>query len=151
MEFFGLTLYGPQNYIKDIMREEYQEPNNKDDVNPLMRKIIMYSTMPKQIQRPDVDAISLIDCYLGRVNGFAYGSIQRFITMKRKGVIKPAGPSDMYRFPPTTSMEFGWWQHDPEITLTTWHHTHPRYPQPASPNTLILDKVRKNNKYATLF
>ncbi|XP_059048973.1 uncharacterized protein LOC131844184 [Achroia grisella] len=149
MEFFGLTTYGPQNYIQDIMNKEYEEPSSKDEVKSLMQKIIMYSTIPKQIQRPNIDVFSLIDCYLGRVNGFAYGSAQRFIKMKRKGVIKPAGPSDMYRFPPTTAMEFGWWQYDPE--LTSWHHTHPRYPQPASPNTLILDKVRKNNKYATLF
>ncbi|KAM3958260.1 uncharacterized protein ACR2FA_007705 [Aphomia sociella] len=94
MEFFGLTLYGPQNYIKDSMREEYQEPYSKDEVKPLMQKIEMYSTMPKQ---------------------------------------------------------YGWWQHDPEIALSTWSNTHPRYPQPMSPNTLTLDKVRKNNKYATLF
>ncbi|KAM3960197.1 uncharacterized protein ACR2FA_005829 [Aphomia sociella] len=151
MEFFGLTLYGPQNYIKDSMREEYQEPYSKDEVKPLMQKIEMYSTMPKQIQKPDVDTIRLIDCYIGRVNGFAYGSSQRYIKMKRKGVIKPVGPSDMYRFPTTTAMEYGWWQHDPEIALSTWSNTYPRYPQPMSPNTLTLDKVRKNNKYATLF
>ncbi|KAL0895422.1 hypothetical protein ABMA27_011547 [Loxostege sticticalis] len=151
MEFFGVTLYGPQNYIKDMLRDEYQEPMKKEDVKPLMDKVERYSTMPKKIQRPDVDTIRLIDCYIGRVNGFAYGSYQRFLKMKRKAVIKPTGPSDMYRLPPVTSVDYGWWQHDPELQKVTWHHTYPRYPQPSSPNTLILDAVRKNNKYASLF
>lgn len=57
------------------------------------------------MQRPDTDVIRVIDCYMGRVNGFAYGSAQRFIKMKRKGVIKPVGPADMYRMPLTTSIE----------------------------------------------
>ncbi|XP_072947772.1 uncharacterized protein [Epargyreus clarus] len=140
MEFFGITLFGPQNYIRDIMQEEYKEPLIKEDVEPLMEAVYKYSTSPKQIQRPDIDTIRLIDCYIGRVNGFAYGSRQTFAKMKRKGVIKPVGPADIYRMPPTTSTE------DVE-----WNKTKPRYPQPSSPNTLILDKVRKNNKYATLF
>lgn len=42
---------------------------------------------------------------MGRVNGFAYGSMQRFIKMKRKGVLKPVGPVDQYRLPPATSNE----------------------------------------------
>lgn len=45
---------------------------------------------------------------MGRVNGFAYGSIERFVKMKRKGVVKPVGPCDTYRFPPITSMEVLW-------------------------------------------
>ncbi|KAG6447995.1 hypothetical protein O3G_MSEX005258 [Manduca sexta] len=133
------------------MRGEYQEPMSKEDVKPLLQNIQKYSTLPAKIERPNADVIRVIDCYIGRVNGFAYGSKQRFIKMKRKGVIKPVGPCDMYRFPPTSSVEYGWWQHDPVITNSTWHHTYPKHPQPASPNTLILDKVRKNNKYATLF
>lgn len=58
-----------------------------------------------QFDRPDLNIIRIIDCYMGRVNGFAYGSIQRFIKMKRKGVIKPVGPVDQYRLPPATSNE----------------------------------------------
>lgn len=58
-----------------------------------------------QFDRPDHNIIRIIDCYMGRVNGFAYGSTQRFIRMKRKGVIKPVGPVDQYRLPPVTSNE----------------------------------------------
>ncbi|XP_075978589.1 uncharacterized protein LOC142978151 [Anticarsia gemmatalis] len=151
MEFFGITLYGPQNYIKDLMREEYKEPMSKDDVKPMMNKVNEYSTLPKNIERPNVDVIRVIDIYIGRVNGFAYGSKERFIKMKRKGVIKPPFPCDMYRGPPTTSVEYGWWQHDPEILNSDWHKTRTRCPAPISPNSYILDIVRKNNKYATLF
>lgn len=49
MEFFGVTLYGPQNYIKDMLRDEYQEPMKKEDVKPLMDKVERYSTMPKKV------------------------------------------------------------------------------------------------------
>ncbi|CAD0195257.1 unnamed protein product [Chrysodeixis includens] len=101
--------------------------------------------------RPDVHVIRLIDVYVGRVNGFAYGSMLRHTRMKRKGVVKPVYPCETYRIPPTTYMEIGWWQHDPELLKATWYHTHPRHPQRASPNTLVLDKVRKNNKFASLF
>lgn len=58
-----------------------------------------------QIERPDVHTVRVIDCYLGKVNGFAYGSMLRFKKMKRKGVIKPVGPCDMFKVPPTTSTE----------------------------------------------
>ncbi|PZC87311.1 uncharacterized protein LOC124640871 [Helicoverpa zea] len=151
MEYFGITMYGPQNYMHDIMIEQYQEPMSKEEVKPMMEKVKEYSTLPKTIQRPDADVIRLIDVYIGRVNGFAYGSTGRFVKMKRKGVMKPPYPCDMYRLPPTTYMELGWWLHDPAIANSDWHVTKPRFPQPASPNTLILDKVRRNNKYATLF
>ncbi|XP_063373705.1 uncharacterized protein LOC134661518 [Cydia amplana] len=151
MEFFGLTLYGPQNYIRDLIKEGYREPECKEQVEPLMQRIISQSTCPEKIQRADVSVIRLIDCYIGRVNGFAYGSAQRFNKMKRKGVIKPTGPADIYRIPPTTSVEIGWWQCDPALANQTWHETNPRYPAPVSPTSLIYDQVRKNDKYARLF
>lgn len=47
--------------------------------------------------------------------------------------------------------QYGWWQHDPEILQSDWHVTRVRRPQPVSPNSYILEKVRRNNKYATLF
>ncbi|VVC90740.1 unnamed protein product [Leptidea sinapis] len=114
----------------------------------MVRKLVGTDT-DKNID--EFEKIRVIDCYIGRVNGFAYGSSQRFIKMKRKGVIKPVGPGMMYRLPPATSIEYGWWQYDPVLKNKTWYITVPRRPQPSSPNTLILDKVRKNNKYATLF
>ncbi|XP_004923020.1 uncharacterized protein LOC101745458 [Bombyx mori] len=151
MEFFGITSHGPQNYIKECLREIYKEPMTKQDCVNLMKIIEQKSLLPKTIQRPDVNTIRFIDCYIGRVNGFALGSIEIFKKMKRKGVIKPVGPSDMYRIPITTSIEYGWWMQDAEVTNASWYKLEKRYPQPASPNTLILDKVRKNNKYASLF
>lgn len=41
------------------------------------------------------------------LNGFAYGSFQRFLDMKKRGVIKPLGPCDMYRYPLTSSHGVG--------------------------------------------
>ncbi|CAK1600181.1 unnamed protein product [Parnassius mnemosyne] len=142
MEFFGYTMCGPQNYWKDIVRENYREPTCDNDVKNVLRKISKQSGS---------NANELNNGYVGELNGFAYGSFQRLAKMKRKGVIKPINPFDIYRYPPTSSTEFGWWQRDTALTDATWYQAFPRYPQPVSPNTLILDKVRKNNKYATLF
>lgn len=97
--------------------------------------------------------------------------------MKKKGIVKPISPFDIYRLPATSSNEvhnaaisltiiflcifikfiyilflkFGWWIYDVHLSKEIWYKTEPRYPQPVSANSLILDKVRKNNKYATLF
>lgn len=49
MEFFGLTLYGPQNYFKDVMREDYKEPMVKTEVAPIIEKVIAKSTCPKEV------------------------------------------------------------------------------------------------------
>ncbi|XP_023955244.2 uncharacterized protein LOC112058566 [Bicyclus anynana] len=151
MEFFGISLYGPQNYIKDQLNDNYHEPRSKAEVKPLMEKVINSSSLPIKLSRPDINTIRIVDIYIGRVDGFAYGSTQRFMKMKRKGVIKPVGPADMYRLPSTSSYEYGWWQHDPAITSSDWHVTSIRYPQPVSPYSRVLDVVKKNNKYATLF
>lgn len=49
MEFFGITMFGPQNYIEDIMIEKYKDPSDKDDVKPLMKKVKEYSTLPERV------------------------------------------------------------------------------------------------------
>lgn len=49
MEFFGITLYGPQNYFQDLMKPEYKEPMTKEEVKPMMDKIEEYSTLPKNV------------------------------------------------------------------------------------------------------
>lgn len=49
MEFFGISLYGPQNYIQDILRDDYKEPTTVEDVNALMKRVIQNSTMPKKV------------------------------------------------------------------------------------------------------
>lgn len=49
MEFFGLTLYGPQNYFKDVMREDYKEPMVKTEVAPIIERVIANSTCPKEV------------------------------------------------------------------------------------------------------
>ncbi|XP_013144419.1 PREDICTED: uncharacterized protein LOC106107932 [Papilio polytes] len=136
MEFFGYTMCGPQIFMKDILKKDYHEPMTEIEVKELLKKLSMRCGDK--------------DNHRG-LNGFAYGSFQRFLDMKKRGVIKPLGPCDMYRYPPTSSHGFGWWQYDSSLSGENWYKVVPRYPQPVSPNSLILDKVRKNNKYATLF
>lgn len=48
MEFFGLTQYGSQNYIKDTLNDGYVEPLRKEDVEPLLKKIEQ-TTLPTKV------------------------------------------------------------------------------------------------------
>lgn len=50
MEFFGLSLYGPQNYLEDIRREDYNEPMVKREVAPIIERVIANSTCPKEVR-----------------------------------------------------------------------------------------------------
>lgn len=49
MEFFGITMYGPQNYIHDVMIDQYKEPMIKEEVQHLMERVKQYSTLPKTV------------------------------------------------------------------------------------------------------
>lgn len=49
MEFFGVTLYGPQNYFKDLMNAEYHEPVNMEDAITVLQNVEQCSTMPKKV------------------------------------------------------------------------------------------------------
>lgn len=40
MEFFGYTMCGPQNYIKDVMKTDYREPSSDDDVKDILTKLV---------------------------------------------------------------------------------------------------------------
>lgn len=57
-----------------------------------------------------------LDCHVGNVDGYAYGSYDRLSRMRKKGVFKPIGPSDMYKYPGTDSMKYGWDQFVNEAT-----------------------------------
>lgn len=85
--------------------------------------------------------ISELDCYIGHADGFAYGSYDRLIRMRRKGIVKPVGnkhlwsfdhslcfhfilslgPNDMYKKPATNAQNFGWWNYDPSVVGQHWH------------------------------
>lgn len=50
MEFFGYTLYGPQNYFEDVRRIDYKEPMTKNEVGPVIEKVVANSTCPKEVR-----------------------------------------------------------------------------------------------------
>lgn len=57
-----------------------------------------------QHAKPDFESsIRMIDLYIGRVDGFAYGSFQRYLKMKKKGLVKPVSPAEVYRLPIASS------------------------------------------------
>lgn len=113
MEFFGISLYGYPDFIKELMRPDYKEP--EDLAEPL----------PDHMQgghKPTYsELLTKLDCYLGHCNGYAYKSYDRLIKMRNKGIFKPVGPSDMYKYPGTRAMEFGFFLADPALCCETWH------------------------------
>lgn len=52
MEFFGISLYGPQNYIKELLKNGYREPTSKKDVKVIMEKVLQNSTFPHRVGYP---------------------------------------------------------------------------------------------------
>ncbi|KAJ2940459.1 hypothetical protein O0L34_g143 [Tuta absoluta] len=148
MEFFGLTSYGPQNYFQDMLREGYREPMSKQDVGPVMKHVKETSAC-NHIGRPEKKGqyANIVE----EDNGFAYGSNNRFHKMQQRAIFHPAGPGDMYRFPPTTSTEVGWWVYDPELSKEDWYKPRKNYPQAISARTRTFDIVKRNNKYAAFF
>lgn len=49
MEFFGITYFGPQNYVRDIMRDDYKEPMSPNDVNHVLDTVKNNTTCPSEV------------------------------------------------------------------------------------------------------
>ncbi|XP_030767333.1 uncharacterized protein LOC115891072 [Sitophilus oryzae] len=106
MEFFGLTSYGFSSPIKDMLREDYREPEKPDSSN---------LEANSKDKRSFSEKIKEVDCYLGPADGYAYGSNDRLMKMRKKYIFKPVGPCDIYRYPGVNSMNHGWWQYDQDL------------------------------------
>ncbi|XP_050306323.1 uncharacterized protein LOC126743329 [Anthonomus grandis grandis] len=106
MEFFGLTQYGFSNPIKDMMRDDYKEPKKPPEGEAESEKM----------KKSFGEKIKELDCYIGTANGFAYGSSDRLLRMRRKYMWKPVGPFEMHKYPGVNSMNYGWWNYDPALT-----------------------------------
>ncbi|KAL1518332.1 hypothetical protein ABEB36_001971 [Hypothenemus hampei] len=101
MEFFGLTQYGFSNPVKDMIREDYKEPKSPN------HQINSTKSFSEKIRE--------LDCYIGTADGYAYGSNDRLNRMRRKYLWKPIGPNDIYKYPGTNSMNYGWWNYDSSL------------------------------------
>lgn len=84
--------------------------------------------------------------YNGDADGYAYGSHDRLITKRKRGIVKPVGTNDIYRYPDTDSMSIGWWKDDPCIVNETWYKCAKRHPVPTAFN-----KALEINKYFMLY
>lgn len=102
-----MTSYGFSDPIKDMIRPDYKEPVEKSPIN--------FEEVKRRSGQMFSDSVKELDCYLGNVDGYAYGSWDRLSRMRRKYVIKPVGPGDMYLYPGTSSMKCGWWMCDPDL------------------------------------
>ncbi|KAH1003860.1 uncharacterized protein LOC109534301 [Dendroctonus ponderosae] len=106
MDFFGLTQYGSSNPIKDMLRDDYQE---------LQEPPTTYIDNEYD-HRTFAEKIKELDCYIGTADGYAYGSEDRLYRMRKKYLFKPVGPTNMFKHPGTNSMNYGWWNCDPELS-----------------------------------
>lgn len=138
MEFFGLTQYGVSSPIKDMLRPDYVEP----DKPPKNLMEVEDKSGQKFSER-----IKELDCYIGFADGFSYRSYDRMDRMKKKHVIKPVGSFDMYRYPGTTSMEYGWWLSDPSLKDDEWFKPRKKRPLTTSEMSRFTDHCLKIDKY----
>lgn len=82
MEWFGLTIYGVPDPIKDIMRPDYVEPTVQPHINEIIAK---------GSKKTFSELIAELDVYLGTADGYAYRSYDRLLRMRNKGMFKPVG------------------------------------------------------------
>nr|CAI5818200.1 unnamed protein product [Callosobruchus analis] len=123
MEFFGLTSYGFSDPIKDMMRDDYTEPKSPP-INIL--------EVSDKKGGDFFQSIKELDCYIGYADGYAYRSWERLQKMKRKYVVKPVGPVDMYKYPGVCSMQYGWWNSDPLLAEDKWYLPREKHPMTTS-------------------
>lgn len=138
MEFFGMTKYGVASPIKDMVREEYVEPE----------------TPPKNLLEVEdksgqkfSERIKELDCIIGFADGFAYRSNDRMNRIKNKHIIKPFGSFDIYKYPGITSMEYGWWLSDPSLKDAEWYKPRVKRPLTTTEMSRFIDHSLKIDKY----
>lgn len=136
MEWFGITCYGVADPIKDMIKEGYREP----EVQPNIRNVI-----DGDPTKTFTELVRELDCYSGRIDGFAYRSADRLRRMRKKGMFKPVGPCEMYRFPGTDSMKYGYC--DPALLGKDWYKQRVFKPNPTTEISRFLDEAKKSDKY----
>ncbi|KAJ8951722.1 hypothetical protein NQ318_012572 [Aromia moschata] len=141
MEFFGLTSYGVGDPVKDFMRPDYKEP----EIPPT--NLLEAGDDSKSF----CERIKEIDCYIGFTDGYSYKSWDRLARMKKKYVIKPVGPCEMYKYPGVTSMNYGWFQCNSDLkninTDDNWFKPRTRYPVTTSEMSRYIDHCLKVDKH----
>ncbi|XP_057655472.1 uncharacterized protein LOC130893406 [Diorhabda carinulata] len=137
MDFFALTSYGFSSPIKDMIRPDYIEPQAPPK-NPLDAETKIKQTLSERIKE--------LDCYLGHADGYSYRSYERLSKSRRKYVIKPDGPIDMYNYPGTTLMQIGWWVTDPILKESDWQKTREFHPRPNSDLSRYIEICMKKDK-----
>lgn len=140
MEWFGITQYGFQDPIKDMMRPDYIEPTK-----PEVLDVENYNG-PKRF----AELVTELDVYLGHCDGYAYKSYDRLIRMRKKGMFKPVGPYDMYKYPGTRAMIFGWFIEDEALKNETWFKPITTNPKPSSEMSRFVNHALKSNKFFKL-
>lgn len=140
MEWFGITYWGFSNAFRDMIKPGYVEPTE-------FRNLLEAEAAGK-LQKPFYEELRSLDTYMDEVDGYAYRSNERLHRMRTKGLRKPVGPTEMYRYPGCISMEIGWWVDDPALKDAKWLKVRPFYPQPMSEATkYVVHQLRSNKQF----
>lgn len=137
MNFFGLTSKGFDKPISDYVRPDYEEPT-KEPRN-------IFESGNKNLTL--LEKMRVLDPYIGNADGFAYNSINMMKVLKRKKMLKPVGPMDIYVRPAISSQVCGWWMIDPllkDLNNVKWIRPRKKYPYPSSEMSKYLETMQKN-------
>ncbi|XP_022911841.1 uncharacterized protein [Onthophagus taurus] len=138
MDTYGVTIFGVTDPIKDMIRKDYVEPQVQGDLIEMEKQ--------GKLRKPFYEIISEIDCYVGKVDGYAYRSYDRLARMRKKGNFKPVGPLEMYNYAGCTSMQPGWWTGDPALEGELWWYPPYRYVKNVSEQTKFIDFALRVDK-----
>ncbi|CAG9854824.1 unnamed protein product [Phyllotreta striolata] len=137
MQFFGLTKYGYDRPIFDYAHPCYEEPSERP--KNIFQSVNKNLTLLEKMRE--------LDPYIRNADGFAYKSINIMKAMKRKKMLKPVGPHDMYIRPITESQVYGWWMTDPlleNIEKIGWIQPKKKYPYVTSEMSKYAEAMQRN-------
>ncbi|XP_052120108.1 uncharacterized protein LOC113218432 [Frankliniella occidentalis] len=112
----------------------------------------LVSYVPKKL-KPEDRAWNFpkgLDVYDLVLDGHSYSSQHLLQQTKHKKVIKPNGPTDLYRVPILSSMDVGWHLNDSALQGQDWMEVRKKYPWPWSEMTRFLDHIRRVDKFCNM-
>lgn len=128
------------NYLS-LARTDYKDPPNLEtNLKNLAdnKKVSVYELLR------DLDAYQRVG------DGFCYGSHDRYMVTRHKHVRKTVGPRDYFRYPFTTSMDYGFLLADPALKEESWHKSRKNYMHVYSEMARYFEKGLMNDKFFKL-
>ncbi|KAK6182756.1 hypothetical protein SNE40_010368 [Patella caerulea] len=144
MSFFGLTQLGYQHTIR-----ESSVPAKADPVRG--NRQLGYLALPPLKDNCAAERSIIPESQVSSYGQGPNGSYVEYTRMKNKHIRKPKSTFELYRYPATTSAQYGWFNiHKPLHAKEPWTYV-PRKVQINSEMTRFVNQMSLTNRQFSLF